>query len=103
MFLKQVAARLSNIEFAIANYDAHRFQFATYALKGLLINIRMPMACHLALQMEELVKENKSQEANDVLLALKKLIAQEVKHSQQLNARAFSLSPVHIIYSPINH
>lgn len=76
--LKETAARLSEIELAIDNYDIYSFQFAVHALKGLLINIKLITASRIAGQMEELSKENSWQELNTMLRSLKKIIAQVV-------------------------
>jgi len=83
-YLAQAAVRLSDIELAIYNNDVPRLQFGTLVLKNLFLDMSLPSACCLTAHMEELVNENKLREANDVLLAIKKIIAQIVQYIQQL-------------------
>lgn len=83
MLLKQVAARLSDIELAIACYDVSGLQSVIHHLKGLFVDMKMPAACRLAEQMEELAKEIKLQEVSDGLLGIKKIVAKVVQYNQQ--------------------
>lgn len=82
--LRQVGARLSDIELAICNKDIHSFQLASDALKNLFLNLRMPATYALITQMEEGAKENKPQEMNGAFLAIKKSIARLVRYIDHL-------------------
>ena len=79
VYLKETAARLSDIELAIDNYDGFMFQCAIHSLIDLFINMKMPAAVRITRQMEELASENKLQEVLDLMLEIKKIIAQLVK------------------------
>jgi hypothetical protein len=85
ILLKQVAARLSDIEMAFDCYDVSNLQFSTHALKDLFITMHMPSACRYTGQMEEMARENKLREAKYLLLGIKKIIAQSLQSHQQLN------------------
>lgn len=76
VFIKETAIRLSQLEMAISNYDLSGLQLATHTLKALFSNMRIPAASLLTGQMEELAKQNKLQEVNDLLPQFKKIIAQ---------------------------
>lgn len=84
IFIKEAAARLSDIEMAIYNYDVSNLQFSTHTLKSLFFNMRMPTACHMMDKMEELAKENKIREVNNLFLNLKKIIGQIVQHNREI-------------------
>lgn len=83
MPLKQVAACLSEIEMDLDCYNVSNLQFSTHALKDLFFDMRMPAVYQLAVQMEELARENKFQEVKDLLWAIKKIIGRIVKHRMQ--------------------
>ena len=70
--LRQVAARLSEIELALDCYNVSALQFSTKGLKDLFQDKRMPAICKLAAQMEEMAGENRFQEVKDLLREIKK-------------------------------
>jgi hypothetical protein len=82
--LKQAAIRLSDVEMSIYNNDLKRLEFATLILKNIFIDINIPSAYRLTLQLEELANENKMKEVYNVLQAIKKIIAMVVHYMQQL-------------------
>jgi hypothetical protein len=84
IFIKEAAARLSDIEMAIYNYDVSNLQFSTHSLKSLFFNMSMPTACHMMDKMEELAKENKIREVNNLFLDLKKIIGQLVQYNKEI-------------------
>jgi len=79
VYLKETAARLSDIELAIDNYDALMFQCAIHSLAGLFSNMNMPAAIRITRQMEEMAAENRMQDVTDQLQLIKKIIAEFVK------------------------
>lgn len=81
--LKQVAARLSEIELALDCYDVSDLRVYTRDLSDLFPDKRMPAVCKLAVQMEELAKENQKQEVKDLLREIKKIVGRIVKHRMQ--------------------
>ena len=83
MPLKQVAARLSEVELALDCYNASELQFSTLVLKGLFEDKRIPAIYKLAAQMEELAGEKRFQEVKDLLREIKKIIGWVVKHRKQ--------------------
>jgi hypothetical protein len=82
IFLKQIAARLSDIELALNCYDVSNIKFSTHILKDLFIDMHMPEAYRLTGQMELFAEENEMTEVNKVLRNLKNTIAQAVKNRQ---------------------
>ncbi len=81
--VKLVAARLSEIELALDCYDVYNLRISTHELKNLFLGMRMPAVCQLAVQMEELAKENQLQGVKDLLRGIKKIIGWIVKHRKQ--------------------
>lgn len=78
--LKQIAARLSEIELALDCYNVSQLQFSTMVLKDFFEDKKMPAVYKLAAQMEELAGENRLQEVKDLLRGIKKIIGWIVKH-----------------------
>lgn len=78
--VKQIAARLSEIEMAFDCNDVSGLQFPIHSLKNLFLDTGMPAVYRLAGQMEELARENKFEEVRNLLRALKKIIGRVVKH-----------------------
>lgn len=84
IFIKEAAARLSDIEMAIFNYDLSNLQFSTHTLRSLFFNMPMPTASRMMEQMEELAKENKLRQVNDLFLKLKIIIGQLVRYNKEI-------------------
>jgi hypothetical protein len=79
-YLRETAARLSDVEMALDCYNVTDLQFSTNALKELFLEMKMPAVYQLTVQMEELAKEYELEEVKGLLRAIKKIIAQGVKH-----------------------
>ena len=81
--MRQVTARLSEIELALYCYDVAILRFSTHSLKKLFLGMSMPAVGRLAGQMEELAGENQWEDVKDLLREIKKIIGQIVKHRAQ--------------------
>ena len=81
--MKQVGARLSEIELALECYNVSELQFCTMGLKDIFHDKRMPAVYRLAAQMEELAGEKRFQEVKDMLREVKKIIGWIVKNRKQ--------------------
>ena len=84
VLIKEAAARLSDIEMAIFNYDLFILQFSIHTLKSLFFNMPMPTAFRMMEQMEELAKENQLRQVNDLFLKLKIIIGQLVGYNREI-------------------
>lgn len=82
-FVQQAAIRLSDVEMSVLNKDVQHLEFATLVLKDLFLDMKLPVVYQLAMQLEDLAKENKLSEAKDALIAIKKLIAKIIQDSPQ--------------------
>lgn len=78
--MKQVAARLSEIELALECYNIPGLQSSTMVLKDLFYDMKMPAVYKLADQMEELAAENRFHEVKELLRGVKKIIGWIVLH-----------------------
>ncbi len=86
ILIKQVAARLSDIELSLDCNDVSYLQFSTHVLKDMFITMNIPAAYHYTGQLEVMVRENKRREAKYLLQEIKKIIAQLMQSNASKNA-----------------
>jgi HPt (histidine-containing phosphotransfer) domain-containing protein len=83
-YIRQTAARLSDIELALDCCDVSNLQFSTHALKDLFFDVGIPALYQLAVQMEESARKYQFQELKELLWSIKKIIGRGVKYKKQL-------------------
>jgi hypothetical protein len=78
-YLKEIGARLSDIEMALECYDLSGLQFSTRVLKELFHDMKTPVLYRLAVHMDEMVNDNEIDGVKDIFREIKKTIGAEVQ------------------------
>jgi hypothetical protein len=78
IYLRETAARLSEIELAIDNYDGFMFQCTIHSLIRLFGNMNLPVAMSMTHEMEIMAAGNKLKDVLDQLQKIKKVVAEFV-------------------------
>lgn len=79
---KEIAARISQTELAIDNYDLEALQFATYSLRGIFNNLKMSEVAQYIHSIEYAAFNGHVDETKEMLSCLKKFLSDIVRLSE---------------------